>query len=64
MCDFPAKQLLQVQREAARDADAASDPSSLRAHCDVVLKIQELRLAHEEATACRCWFKAVEDENV
>jgi hypothetical protein len=55
-CEFPAKQLLKMRREAALSADKIGEDRLIRETMEFVLAIDQLRLAHEALTGCQCWY--------
>lgn len=63
-CPFPARQLLAVRREMARKADTSKDPAVKRLCSEMVLHIEQLRLAHYDLTGCDCWYEAIRQEAI
>ncbi len=60
MCDFPAKVLLKIRRDVAVSADRTQDMETIRSQAAFVMAVDQLRIAHEELTNCRCWYEEIE----
>lgn len=53
-CKFPAKQLAQYRAYALT---CSKENPTVAA--EIVLRIDQLRLAHEDLDGCRCWYDAI-----
>lgn len=60
-CNFPARELLRMRRQLARQADKSNDPVFVRNVMEFVKACDDLRLAHVELTDCGCWYDAVRE---
>ena len=59
-CEFPAALLRAEKRKMARLADETNDPEQMQRCCQFCMRVDQLRLSHEEITGCGCWYKAYE----
>jgi hypothetical protein len=62
MCNFPAKDLHRMRRQMAWRAEMSNDPGFIEAAMRFVMGVDTLRLAHEEADECLCWYEVIEAE--
>jgi hypothetical protein len=58
-CNFPAKELLAERKRIAALADTSDDPGFVDRCAKYVVATDQLRILHEEATLCNCWYDAV-----
>ena len=57
VCDFPSAALLAFRRRIAIQADRESDPNRMRDIMNAVLKIDQLRMLHEDIDGCNCFVR-------
>ena len=58
-CDFPSANLLAFRRRIVNQADRETDPIRQRDIMNAVLKIDQLRILHEDIDGCNCWITLV-----
>jgi hypothetical protein len=54
-CDFPSSALLSYRQRLVNQADRETDPNRQRDIMNAVLKINQLRILHEDIDGCNCW---------
>jgi hypothetical protein len=59
MCTFPAKELLRWRRQMVWRAEMSNDLAFREAAGRFVMGVDALRIAHEEADNCLCWYEAI-----
>jgi hypothetical protein len=64
MCDFPAKVLLGLMHQVAKDLDASNNPAQLTYAAGYLKATGDLRLFHEDLTGCQCWYEAVDEDRI
>jgi hypothetical protein len=62
MCNFPAAELQRMRRQMAWRAEMSNDHAFVEAAMRFVMGVDTLRLAHEEADDCLCWYEVVKAE--
>jgi hypothetical protein len=62
MCNFPAAELQRMRRQMAWRAEMSNDPGFIEAAMRFVMGVDTLRLAHEEADECLCWYEVIRAE--
>lgn len=55
-CDFPSAELLAYRKRIVYQADRETDPGRQRDIMNAVLKIDQLRILHEDIDGCNCWI--------
>lgn len=59
LCDFPSEQLLAYRRRLSTQADREDQMDKVRDMMHAVMKIDQLRMLHEDIDGCNCWCEAV-----
>lgn len=59
VCDFPSAELLAYRKRIVYQADRETDPGRQRDIMNAVLKIDQLRILHEDIDGCNCFVRAV-----
>jgi hypothetical protein len=62
MCNFPAKELYRMRRQMVWRAEMSADPGFVATAMRFVMGVDTLRLLHEEADECLCWYEACAGE--